>query len=334
MTDIISIPSTSTTSDGVVYYDIHTRLPLRVAKVSRRYSDFVRLMEELCDELGIKTKDFPYALPSKAVPWFGRNGNDVTEERKVKLNIFLNQVIRDRDLQNQKLVHDFLSIPISFTITPALFRGKDGEEGVVGVDAASIDQYLWMEYYRNLKHETTELGEDIDTADTDRKIKTRKRIYSFVSPTLSKLSEALEYMAISGAVAKEEVSRRRALLKSMGEEIEALIQRSVPHRNNSEGFFKRNTRRVLGDDKNEAQETKDTICLDNNELLQAQLESQKNQDLDIAELRKIIYRQRELGETIRNEVEEQNVMLDQFNDEVDHSSRKMKSARRKAKDIL
>lgn len=334
MTDIISVPSTSARGDGVVYYDIHTRLPLRVAKVSRRYSEFVRLMEELCDELGIKTKDFPYALPPKAVPWFGRSGDDVTEDRKVKLHNFLNQVIRDRDLQNRKLVHDFLSIPANFTITPALFRGKDSEEGVVGVDATSIDQYLWMEYYRHLRHEITELGEDIDAADVDKKIGIRRKIYNFVSPTLLKLSEALEYMAASDTVAREEISRRRALVKTLGEEIETLVQRSVPHKSNTASFLKRNTRRVLGDDKNEAQETKDTISLDNNELLQSQLEMQKNQDLDISELRRIIYRQRELGETIRDEVEEQNVMLDQFSDEVDKSSRNMKSARRKAKDIL
>ena len=83
-----------------------------------------------------------------------------------------------------------------------------------------------------------------------------------------------------------------------------------------------------------ASETNDTLPLNNQELLQQQIQIHKNQDQELYELRKLIQRQRELGELINTEVEEHNELLDGFEHEVENAAAKVKSARLRARKIL
>jgi regulator of vacuolar morphogenesis len=81
--------------------------------------------------------------------------------------------------------------------------------------------------------------------------------------------------------------------------------------------------RVLGKETNETRE------LDNQGVLQLQQQKMHEQDLDVDEIRKIVQRQRELGERINEELEVQNEMLRMVDEDVDRVKGKIDVAKRR-----
>ena len=110
------------------------------------------------------------------------------------------------------------------------------------------------------------------------------------------------------------------MVSQLQESIDNLLVQEVPR-----------SKRVLG---GAVKETPETLPLNNKELLQHQVQIHQNQDKELDQLRVLIARQKQIGELINAEVEEQNEMLDRFNEEVDYTSSKIKQARRRAKKIL
>ncbi|ABN66631.2 predicted protein [Scheffersomyces stipitis CBS 6054] len=316
MSEIISIPTTST-HGGATYYHVAIKLPLRSLTVQRRYSEFEDLVNGLCDNLGINVKDFPYELPSKRINWFKSNTQNIISERKAELSRFLNQAIRDSTIQNSALLHKFLSLPVNFRFNSNLFNNNVNESthsSVLSLDEGSIDESNWLEVLRVLRFSIQDSDVSANNAKIGDKIQIRDKINKLFQPCFVKLLSTL-----NGKLKKElptdEFSRRQALLK----EIQANLQHLVS-----------TSRRVLGGPK----ETKDTVGLSNQDLLQQQVQIHRQQDQEVEQLRMIISRQRQIGEMINAEVEEQNAMLDQFNEEVERASDKVQSARNRARNIL
>lgn len=325
---LIGIGSSSE-KDGVTYYQIEITLPLRALTVSRRYSEFVTLVDQLCEELGISSRDFLYQLPPKGS--FFSSKARLVSERKYGLSEFLNAVVRDRDLQNRKPVHDFLQLPANFKFTPAMFEdgnGSNDNKFLIDEEPQDIDSMQWLTYLRQVRAALADIpqGDDIES----RK-KAREQVNKYIQPNVQKLASALSHLNQNGEIDSSEFSQRTSSLREILNETERLVfkreskskKESSPHYN----FTKR-----LGK-KDDAKETDETLGVSNKELLQQQQQIHKDQDQEVEELRKIIAKQREIGETIGKEVEEHNEMLDRFTDEVDASSEKMKDARARAKRI-
>lgn len=360
MADVISIPDTSILSDGVVYYHVSLKLPLRSFTITKRYSEFDELVNQLSSDLGINTSDFPYQLPPKSSIFTSSRNENVINDRKEKLSIFLNSLIRDRDLQNNSFVHNFLQLPLNFKFNDQIFRtssnGNANNERDLIIDDKSINhinQFKWLELLRLFKYTINEYSKNYDDS-INSKIATRDKVNKLIKPNLSKLRSSLSKLIQNNSISNNEFQRRSLLLREVENDLSNLQDKLLSHNSyiatsnrnellgsngykNIPGSFDSNNKfnkRVIGNPRNIPQETNDTLSLNNNDLLQQQQQIHRNQDQEVEQLRKIIARQRQLGESINNEVSEQNSMLDSFADQVDFSSDKIRMARKKARGIL
>lgn len=350
MSDIISITNTSTSSDGKVYYHIALKLPLRSFTITKRYSEFDELVNKLCIDLGISNQDFPYVLPPKTgiLSFTSSKSESIKNDRKIKLSQFLNSLIRDKDLQNNSIVHNFLQLPINFTFTDTLFRSdsdeKSGHERDLIIDDESlITNFKWLEILRFFKFTISELSKNYDYS-VQRKITTRDKVNKLIKPNLSKLSHRLNTLHKSRDIDTNEYNRRIVLLKDVENELSNLQDNLLSQNNytSSQNFDSKRdllnganpSKRVFGKSDFTPRETNDTMALGNKELLQQQQQIHKIQDQEVESLRKIVARQRQLGETINLEVLEQNQLLDMFAEEVDQTTDKVRSARNKARNIV
>lgn len=76
------------------------------------------------------------------------------------------------------------------------------------------------------------------------------------------------------------------------------------------------------------QETAETRPLDDRGLLQLQTSKMSDQDAQLGELSKVLRRQKDMGELIHREIEEQNDLLDEVESGVDRTGRKLGKAKR------
>lgn len=322
----VTIPDTYV-ENNVTFYCIKISLPLRSISVSRRYTDFSNLTETLCRELGISQKDFPYPLPPKG--GFFRSKSAIIADRKTRLAAFLNSVIRDRELQNTPSVHRFLELPVNFRFTTDHFKETTEKvfngKALINSDDNSIDNAQWLSYFRQVRSNVSALP---NPSNLESQLESRESVNKYIKPNLVMLATSLQSLAKSGTIEKSELSKRTALLQGLEAEIEKKTLR------NSNASLSENTlRRIFAMSADPPQETKDTIALDNKLLLQQQQLVHQQQDQELEQLRKIIGRQKQIGEAIHREVEEQNEMLDEFSAEVEASSDRLKSARSRARKI-
>ncbi|EMG45799.1 hypothetical protein G210_3994 [Candida maltosa Xu316] len=298
---VITIP-TETEISGSIYYQINIKLPLRSFIIKRRYSEFESLVSNLCRHLGIDNRDFPYSLPGKRINWL--NKSNVIEERKVGLAEFLNNIVLDSSLQNEKEVLSFLQLPTNFRVTKDMLTNQRP-------DLESV-QVNWYDVYRKLKSDIQ--SESVDSIN--EKIQMRDRMIKLYQPRMLDLLNTID------SNDREEAKKRKQLVGHLQEKLDELLDKELPK-----------PKRVLGG-ASQPKETADTLPLNNQELLQHQIQIHKTQDQELEQLRIAISRQRQIGELINAEVEEQNSMLDRFNEEVDHTSSKIKQARQRARKIL
>lgn len=308
----ISIPLTYT-QDHVTYYEIVIQLPLRKLTVAKRYSDFVTLVSQLCQKLGIDASEFPYALPPKNRPFIGKQQKSL--ERKNGLQEFLDNVIRDRDLQNRPLLHEFLLVPKGFKFSPDLFQSGSGTTSLGSkhrvTAKSSTDSEEWLTMLRHVRASMEELrGKETKVI--------RDHLHNYVEPNIETLLAGVDDLLKRSAIDNKEAVRRHAWLKE--------IRDAAKHTENVPDLSGSITRVTQS---TPAQETPQTRVLGNQELLQAQLQIQKDQDKELESLRKIIARQREMGESISREVEEQIEILERLDNEVADSGEKIDRARNK-----
>lgn len=328
---IISIPEYLDVS-GTIYYRVRVNLPLRSISVEKRYTDFVELVSTLSGELGLSSNDFPYTLPPKSGV-FG-NKKRIAEQRQLQLCEFLMRVVKDRDLQNRTSVHRFLQLPKNFKFSRDLFDDEENkfndEKFLIDDNDSGIEKDQWLAYFRVVRSSVSKLNQ---SKSLSAQAESRERIKKYIQPNIEKLTRSLTHLSDSGAIDKHELSSRTTKLIQLQNDIEDVL--SIKHdlsRETEAGI--RLMGRVFGKpDAGAAREVERTIGLDNKQLLQQQQQIHVQQDQEIEQLRKIIARQRLIGQAINQEVEEQNEMLDRFSEEVDNSSDKLRNARTRAKKI-
>lgn len=347
MVDIASIPNTSVDRD-VVYYHVVIKLPLRATTVLKRYSDFLILIQKLSKDLGINIKDFPYQIPGKSLKWF-TSKDVIIQERKEGFIKFLNEIIQDKDLQNHPLIHSFLELPVNFEFTASVFNNPQNGTTSKNIhdlqisDVRQLDTIKWLELSRKFKFHIQDLIESYESkgASILLKVSTREKINKIVRPNLLKLEEALNYNIQRKQIDQLERNKRQSIMKEIHFELTRLTQMlessSTSKRDDLFNNNNNSTRRIFGgnnlQNNDTAQETNDTLPLNNTELLQQQVQVHKLQDQELEQLRKIIQRQKQIGEVINIEVEEQNELLDQFNEDVEKSADKLRNARGRARKI-
>lgn len=318
-----------TEENGVPFYDINVRLPLRSIQCSKRYSDFVTLLNALSAELGISNSDFPYLLPQKSGVF--ANKRKVATGRQPKLAHFLNQLVKDRDIQNSILVHEFLLLPPKFKFTPELFKddiAKSDDKFLIPEALEKINRMQWLSYLRNVRTVVESLNKSNILA---AKLANREKASKFIRPNIEKLTEALQHLSQTGEISSQEFKQRTSMLSSLQSDMENIITETPLHSSPDKNV--KISKRVFYQTSNTPVETSETVNLSNKGLLQRQQQIHNEQDKELEALRKIIARQRQIGETINKEVEEQLEILDSFSNEVDVSGAKLSSARQRVKKI-
>lgn len=304
----ININDTSI-NNKTTYYHIDIKLPLRSHTVYKRYNEFVNLITDLTQDLGIDYNDFPYHLPPKT-SFFNKNSESIISQRKQGLTKFLNELVNDYEFMNNPILHDFLQLPPNFKFSKSTNNLND-----LNING-KLDSSQWLDYVRIFKTK-------LSTVDKS-KLNYKKDLNTYFKPNLHKLTTSLD--ELKPQLDDKEFTRRKSLISEIASQILNLEQDTkMPG-----SFISTPSKRVIG----KVEETKDTLPLSNQELLQYQQQIHKNQDKELGELRKIIERQKQIGLVINQEVEEQNEMLDELNDQVDITTNKLRGARRKAKKIL
>lgn len=309
-----------------IYYNINVRLPLRSLLVLRRYSEFLSLLLDLCSELGISSSDFPYELPAKGGLFSGKA--KLASARIRPLEKFLNNVIRDRDLQNRRPVHAFLELPRNFKFAAESFlKSPDdadyNDNYLLNIDAKGLDSSNWLTHLRIVNSSVSRMG----GTDLSSKMSLRSKMDKYVLPAIEALDLSLKEHFNAGEITKAEYNRRSSSLQALRSDV--LSKTAVA----SNGWSSEKIPTKAKKNPEKPQETNDTVALSNTELLQRQQQVHKEQDQELEELRKAIANQRRIGEAINKEVSEQNEILDSLSQEVEASNAKLENARARTRKI-
>jgi regulator of vacuolar morphogenesis len=356
----ISVPNTTVSSTTKPYtiYNITLRLPLRSYTVQKRYSDFVTLHSGLTDQVG--------AAPSASLPaksWFSRtvNNEELTEQRRQGLQTYLKTINDSEDSRwrNTSIWRAFLNLPSSYA-SQKQATSKAGTlhsvlSGPGGGGAPITDPIVWLDYHRDLKTQLHEARLNLtnrDQAPTPQKQHeagaVAKSSLVKAGGTITALEKGLtniQKVASEGwggqKLGDGELRRRKDLITAARKDKEGLedllnamttkskLDNTVASMQDKQQLVgavaksKPATGRVLG------KETSETMKLDNQGVLQLQMQKMQDQDLDVDELRKIVQRQRELGERINEELEVQNDLLRMVDEDVDRVKGKIDIAKKR-----
>lgn len=338
MNKIISIPSTSKSKDNVTYYDISVRLPLRSFVISKRYSDFTKLIQDLSDDIGISYQQFPYEIPSKTAFWLG-SSQGVVSERQKGLAKFLNELLADKEFQNHRILHEFLQLPKGFKVTLSSHDNdtKDRDTYMYNVSGELLSLEQWKQYFWRFDSRIRETKNQLPNVKNIReRLSIRNFFVKHILPNLNKLNEVLMQLDKNNVMEEKEFCKWRDMLDNLNQDAEFIVQSLITPVLPTSDEIPNRSRRVFGSNEllDEAKERPSTSGLGDQQLLQHQTQISRDQDQEVSDLRKIIRRQKEIGILINREVEEQNQMLDNFVEEVDQTDDKLRKARRNAKRIL
>lgn len=326
---------------------------MRSFNVPKRYSDFLTLHTGLTDLVGSPP---PATLPAKT--WFSSSVSnpELAEERRRILEQYL-QTINKTDDQRWRMTsvwRAFLNLPSSFTnqngSTADLLHSAIS--GPAGGGAPITDPVVWLDCYRDLKGQLHDARLNLTNRDQASNPQKQHEASAAAKSCLVKaggmitaLENGLTNIQKStgtgwnaSKVGDGEIRRRKDLMISAKKDKEGLDNllvamttkskldnavASIQDKQDLLGPSKPKTGRVLG------KETKETRELDNAGLVQLQQQKMADQDMDVDELRKIIMRQRELGEQINQELVVQNEMLKMVDEDVDRVQGKIDIAKKR-----
>lgn len=312
--------------NGVVFYTINVKLPLRSIVVHRRFSEFLRLLSDLCSDIGIAPSEFPYALPGKGGVFSSKT--KLAALRLEPLNKFINEVVRDRDLQNRRALHTFLELPRNFKFSADSFPKASVEPGNekphVHLASEEVTSSTWLQHLRLLRTVISGMNQ---TNGILGRIADRIEVERTVLPRIDELESALAFRLKLGDISSVEHTQRIKSLRALKAEAAEIMQKTEGKDAWKEKEEKKVTPKMV------PKETNDTIALSNKELLQRQQQVHQEQDQELDELRKAIANQRRIGEAINKEVSEQNEILEALSKDVDASSGKLETARARTRKI-
>ena len=316
------------------------------------------LHSSLTDQVGAAP---PTPLPAKS--WFSRtvSNPELTEQRRQGLEAYL-QTINENDdsrWRNTSIWRTFLNLPSSFANT-----GKTSTKvgslqslisGPAGAGAPITDPVVWLDFHRDLKAQLHEARLNLTNRDQASTTKKQHEASAAAKSSLVKaggmitaLEEGLtniQKVASEGwggqKLGDGEIRRRKDLIATAKKDKEGLedllnamttksrLDNAVATMQDKQNLVgpgsksKPATGRVLG------KETSETRELDNQGVLQLQKQKMQDQDLDVDDLRKIVQRQRELGERINEELEVQNDLLKMVDEDVDRVAGKINIAKKR-----
>ncbi|KAJ3315581.1 hypothetical protein HDV04_001995 [Boothiomyces sp. JEL0838] len=309
-------------------YIISIRGPVKSWTVTKRYSEFDELHKKLLD---IQTP--PCELPKKTLMNFT---NEVIKERQEGLAVYLQTLLYSKDpvWRRSKPWQDFMGLPETTIVDPINL-----------LTVNQIDPAKWLQEYESLISFISEIktfllnkerfvkGGDTSAAQAS-KIQAMKGLRQ-VDEIVGKLEASLKEPATKNSLSAGEINRRFDLLnnvKATAKQIQSdfssapstTVEYSQPSMQSP-----RSTRKF-----GVAQETERTRNLNNQELLQLQTQEMKMQDNQLDSLVQIVRRQKEIGQTISNELDAQNVILEQVDDGVSRVETTLKTADKKLNRIL
>jgi regulator of vacuolar morphogenesis len=361
----ISIPSTilSNTQNEKPYtlYNITLRLPLRTFVVQKRYSDFVTLHSSLTSLVSAPP---PAALPSKS--WFKSTASspELTETRRVGLEAYSRAIAEgpDRRWRETSVWRTFLNLPSS-SGSGSSARGEleAAHQRGLGTQAGQVaaEPHVWLDLHREMKGQLQDarmfLGrrDGATTAHAQYEAGANaKRCLVKAGGLLGNLEEGLKIMGegekrgLEGKIGQGELRRRKDLLGSAKVERDGLEKLAVNLAAKSQKASNGSGAAATQQDKNAlfgpgvskpggrvlgapVPETAKTRELDNDGVVQLQKQMMADQDLDVEELAKIVRRQKEMGQAIHGELEEQNEMLKRLDEDVDRVQGKIVVAKKR-----
>jgi regulator of vacuolar morphogenesis len=224
--------------------------------------------------------------------------------------------------------------------------------------AGAADPGTWLDIHRDLKQNLHEARQCLSRRDAavDNGNSTAaaeagaaaKRVLVRSGTLIATLADGLRKIQEAKRLGEGELRRRRDLVSQARMEREGLdkLSNSMPNSTSASGrgglsqgqasatdkagLLKggRPAGRVLGAPLPETDKTRE---LGNEGVLQLQKEEMQNQELAVEQLTAVIRRQREMGERIHEEVEDQIRLLDELDQDTDRTGAKLKVANNRIK---
>ena len=327
-----------------IVYRIEIQAHVRSWQMLRRYSEFVELHDELTKLTGSAP---PEPLPPKHIFSLRKNDDRMLEERRTGLEAYLRALISSKESQWRETMafKEFLGVPLGKNASAKLAHGSQFTLSS-WLDEHSELQNLVREIraYINKRNSLSDMG-DINASHTSN-VQAKKALVDLLD-RVGVLAMSLETLSAQG-MAQGELQRRNDMVARLQDECEKLgkmviASRQAIRRGNAP-TRERNpaptedraallsssprggtipVRRVFGA---KPQETDTTRPLDDHGLLTLQKTQMEQQDEQLSQLANILRRQKDLGQAISQEIQEQNELLDELDRDVDKTSAKLKKA--------
>lgn len=272
--------------------------------LTKRYSDFVALVQQLQDEVG---REVEVTLPPKS--WFKSKNVEFLDDRRRGLEVFLRRLVKIPHFYSSAALLEFLQLQ-KVTSTKTGVAEVSWDEQVTGIT-------------QMLKTARSNV-----ISGTSERYETQKLVLTAQTRFAQLEKQVNEHQ--SEKTSDSEHRRKRTQLLELQKLLKQVVTSLAQHSESSSGastpltgtVSSRRKGRVLG-------ETDKTRQLNNSGLVQLQKDSFQEQDESLRQMLGTIQRQKELGEAIRQEVDLQNEQLDELNGEVELTGAKLKNAQRR-----
>jgi regulator of vacuolar morphogenesis len=315
-----------------VVYRIEVQAGVRSWQVWRRYSEFDDLHTELSKSTGAAP---PAPLPAKHSLSIFRSKDDpkLVEERRSGLEAYLRAIVANKDERWREsfAFRDFLNIPVG--------KPSGGGEG-----GATFNSSSWLDEHVDLQARIRDIRADINRRDAlssgsdvggahSANVQAKKKLAGVLS-SVGALEAGLDQLGMSG-MAEGELRRRRDMAALLRDDCEKLAKIVTVARHSAAAgtatapvtsdrqsllqtgsAFAAKPGRVFGAP--QPVETEETRPLDDQGLFMLQQNKIEQQDQNLDQLTAVLRRQRQIGMAIHEEVEQQNELLDDLNNQVDH----------------
>lgn len=348
-------------------YRIEVHAAVRNWFVWKRYSDFVKLHNQLCSIFPKNPPPVP--LPGKNIFPSTFSDPEKIEERRRRLEDYLRGILSNRDdrWRQTDVWKEFLAIPV----------GRPLDASTMYTSETWLDEYNAMtgtarEVRSLINRRGTHIARNEISASHNCTVQAKKLLMT-LSARLSNLDAGLTGLAKGSdggdVMAEGELRRRQDMLNTLRDEKDALLRlvnsgrqeqdllyndkpATAPVRRESEksldyGFPKYQIshlpprRATIGPGRafgaaaaaqqkmTRAKETEVTRVLDNEGLLQYQKQIMEDQDKQVEQFSALLARQKQLGLAIGDELELQNQILDELDGDVNRTAVKLKFASKK-----
>lgn len=369
----ISIPTTSvaTPSNGKPYtsYDITLHLPLRKQEIKKRYTDFVKLHQDLTSQSG---QPPPIPLPPKKWLWRTVNNDSLTEERRAALETYVKAIIEADDgrWRSTAAWRAFLNLPSGASTLNA--NGSLSSSSPAGRSSASVgaltDPNDWLDVQRDLKAQlqaarqllkqreaaSTAAQQHALSADAKASLVRAASMVQQLDGGLRAIGDAGKGDAAGWGGSKKlgdgEIRRRKDVVVAAKKEVEGLegvLRSMAASRTGGSAPSSGAAAAATAGDKEALwkgtsaakpggrvlggplKETERTRELDNSGVLQLQRQVMQEQDEDVMLLGKTVAKLKDMGIMINEELAIQNDMLGLVEQDVDRVQGKIDVGRRR-----